>query len=61
MHIVNVFVCMRLSDLGVTESCELQCGCWKLKQGPLEEQPVPPTTEPSLQPQLLPLVQFNPH
>ena len=24
---------------GVTDSCELPCGCWELNPGPLEEQP----------------------
>lgn len=32
-----------------TDSCEQQYGCWKLNPGPLEEQPVFLTTEPSLQ------------
>ena len=31
-------------------SCELPCGCWELKPGPLEEQPVLLAAEPSLQP-----------
>ena len=30
-------------------SYELPCGCWELNLGPLEEQPVLLTTEPSLQ------------
>ena len=38
---------------GVTDSCELPYGCWELNSGPLEEQPVLLTTEPSLQPQIL--------
>jgi len=44
---------MRVSEspgTGVTDSCELTCGCWELKPGPLEEQPVLLTSEPSLQP-----------
>jgi hypothetical protein len=28
--------------------CELPCGCWELNSGPLEEQPMLLTTEPSL-------------
>jgi len=28
----------------------MSCGCWELNPGPLEEQPVLITTEPSLQP-----------
>ena len=43
-------VCVRVSDLEVTDSCELSCGFWDLNLGPLEEQPVLLTTEPSLQP-----------
>ena len=39
----------RASDL-VTEGWELACGCWELNSGPLEEQSVLLTTEPSLQP-----------
>ena len=36
---------------GVTNRCELSCRCWELNRGPLEEQPVLLTIEPSLQPQ----------
>jgi hypothetical protein len=32
------------------DSCEPPCGCWDLNSGPLEEQSVLLTTEPSLQP-----------
>jgi hypothetical protein len=42
----------RASD-PITDGCEPSCGCWDLNSGPLEEQPVLLTTEPSLQP-------FNP-
>ena len=38
---------------GVTHSCALPCSCWELNLGPLEEQPVLLTTEPSPQPQKL--------
>jgi hypothetical protein len=34
----------------VTDSCELSCGCWESNPGPLEEELVLLTTEPSLQP-----------
>jgi hypothetical protein len=34
----------------VTGNCELPFGCWELNSGPLEEQPVLLTTEPSFQP-----------
>jgi hypothetical protein len=46
-----MFVCVKVSDIGVTNSCKLPCGCWELNPGPLEEQPVLLTTEPSLQPE----------
>jgi len=39
----------RASDL-ITDGCEPPCGCWDLNSGPLEEQSVLLTTEPSLQP-----------
>ena len=42
----------RASDL-ITDDCESPCGCWELNSGPLEEQPVLLTTEPSLQSLLL--------
>jgi hypothetical protein len=32
----------------ITDGCEPQCGCWELNSGPLEEQPVLLTAEPSL-------------
>jgi hypothetical protein len=35
---------------GVTDSCELLCGCWELNLGPLQKQPVLSTPEPALQP-----------
>jgi hypothetical protein len=35
---------------GVTHGLEPPCGCWELNLGPLQEQPVLLTTEPSLQP-----------
>lgn len=35
---------------GVTDQCELPCVCWKLDLGPVEEQLVFLTCEPSLQP-----------
>ena len=53
MHIGVFPVCLcegiRSSGTGVTDSCELPCGCWGLNPGPLEEQPVVLTAEPSLQ------------
>jgi hypothetical protein len=35
----------------ITDGCEPPCGCWELSSGPLEEQSVLLTAEPSLQPQ----------
>ena len=34
----------------IPDGCEPPCGCWELNSGPLEEQPVLLTAEPSLQP-----------
>lgn len=42
-----------ISGTGVTDDCDLPCGCWGLNAGPLPEQSVPLNPEPSLQPQLL--------
>ena len=39
----------RAPDL-ITDGCEPPCGCRELNSGPLEEQAMPLTTEPSLQP-----------
>jgi hypothetical protein len=47
----------RASD-PITDGCEPSCGCWELNAGPLEEQTVLLTAEPSLQPQVL--IFFNP-
>jgi hypothetical protein len=38
-----------VSDL-ITDGCEPPCGCWDLNSGPLKEQSVLLTAEPSLQP-----------
>jgi hypothetical protein len=38
----------RASD-PITDGCEPPCGCWELNSGPLEEQSVLLTAEPSLQ------------
>jgi hypothetical protein len=37
-------------ETGVTNGFELPCGCWESNLGPLEEQPMLVTTEPSLHP-----------
>uniref|UniRef100_A0A8I5ZQ82 Uncharacterized protein n=1 Tax=Rattus norvegicus TaxID=10116 RepID=A0A8I5ZQ82_RAT len=39
----------RAPDL-IIDGCEPPCGCWELNSGPLEEQTVLLTSEPSLQP-----------
>jgi len=41
----------RTSD-PITDGCEPPCGCWELNSGPLEEQSVLLTAEPSLQPRI---------
>jgi hypothetical protein len=46
---VHLFEGARSPGTEVTDSCELPCGCWELNLGPLEEQPVLLTMEPSLQ------------
>ena len=38
---------VRCPGTGVTDGCELPCGCWELNPGPLEKLL---TAEPSLQP-----------
>ena len=51
MFCLHVCLCedVRYPGTGVTDSCELPCGCWELNPGALEEQAVLLTTEPSLQ------------
>jgi hypothetical protein len=44
----------RALDL-IMDGCEPPCGCWDLNSGPLEEQSVLLTTEPSLHAPLFPL------
>jgi hypothetical protein len=39
----------------ITDGCEPQCGCWELNSGPLAEQSVLITAEPSLLPKHLSL------
>ena len=43
-----MWVGVRSSGTGVTDSCELSCECWELNPGPPEEQPVLLTIELSL-------------
>jgi hypothetical protein len=50
--ICNVHTCVpEEGTRAITDGCELPYGCWELNSGPLEEQPVLLTAEPSLQPQ----------
>jgi hypothetical protein len=43
---------VRSPGAGATVSCELPCGCWELNLGPLQEEPVLLTAEPSFQPNI---------
>ena len=53
----HVYACRgQRRRLSISDGCEPPGGCWELNSGPLEEQPVLLTTEPSLQPLVLPLV-----
>ena len=45
-----IHVCVRVSDLGVTDSSEVPCRCWELDLSPLEEDSLLLITESSLQP-----------
>ena len=49
--LLYVWLCegVRSPATGVTDGCELPCGCWLSTPGCLEEQPVLLTTEPCLQ------------
>lgn len=44
---------------GVTDSCKQPCGSWELNVGPLEEQPMLLTAEPSLKPLTLYFLKRN--
>lgn len=46
-YFASMYVYVRVSDLGVTGSCQLPCGCWHLNNGVSSVQP---TGEPSFQP-----------
>lgn len=49
-HFACRYVCARVSDVGVTDSCKLPRGCSELNLGPLEKTPVLLATELSLYP-----------
>jgi hypothetical protein len=57
MFCLHVCLCksVRFLGTGVADSCELSNGCGELNLGPLEEQTVIVTTEPSLRPLTHPL------
>ena len=42
--------CQKKARDFITDGCEPLCGCWGLNSGPLKEQLVLLTSEPSLQP-----------
>ena len=44
-------VCQKRAPDHITDGHEPPCGCWELNSGPLDEQSVLLTAEPSLQPQ----------
>jgi hypothetical protein len=56
----DLFICLFVYEYSISmyswipeegiesHGCEPPCGCWELNSGPLEEQPVPLTAEPSL-------------
>ena len=50
--VLPIYVCegARSPGTGAMDSCERPCGCWESNLGPLEEQPVLLTVEPSPQP-----------
>ena len=52
MFCLHVCLCEGVGSpgTGVTDSCELPCGCWVLNLSSLEEQPGLLTAEPPLQP-----------
>ena len=40
----------------ITDNCEPSCRCWELNSGPLQEQAMLLTSEPSLQPSAMPFI-----
>ena len=51
---------VRFPRTGVTDRCKLQWGCWELNPGPLQEQSVLLTTEPSPSPRTQVLLTVSP-
>ena len=56
-YTVAVFRHTRRASDPITNGCEPPCGCWELNSGPLEEQSVLLTADPSLQPRCPVLVE----
>ena len=56
MHICEV---VRSPGTGITDSCELSCGCWDLNLGSLKNKPMFLTAKPSPQPQVSAFTQFT--
>jgi hypothetical protein len=50
---VCTLACQKRASDPIIDDCEPPCGCWELNSGPLEEQPVLLTTEPSRQPAMM--------
>jgi hypothetical protein len=51
MHMGTPLLSLETPEEGIRlDGCEPPYGCWELNSGPLEEQSVLLTTEPSLQP-----------
>jgi hypothetical protein len=49
-YTVDVFRHQERAMDPITDGCKPPYGCWELNSGPLEQQPVLLTSEPSLQP-----------
>jgi hypothetical protein len=45
-----ILLCQKRASYSIIDSCEPPCSCWELNSGPLDEQTVLLTAEPSLQP-----------
>jgi hypothetical protein len=50
MYMNFISACIPTCQNPITDGCEPPCGCQELNSGPLEEQPVPLTAEPTLHP-----------
>ena len=50
MYVDTLSLSSDTPEEGITDGCEPPCGCWEMNSGPLEEQSMLLTAEPSLQP-----------